>query len=365
MILLAVLVWPPPLFGAGEGMPELWAERDRIGYPSVPRKVLTFYYPWYGNAEVTGGSGRWSHWSGVDEEKGRIASSTHYPVLGPYDSHDPKLIAQHAAWSREAGVDGWIASWWGHGSFSGQALPRLLDGARTAGLAVTIYYETVPGPQTPGSAAADLLRLLEAYAEHPAWLRVEGRPVVFIYGRAVGQLRLDGWLRTITLVHQKHPKPVVFVGDRISQPAARLFDGIHTYNTAGSLRDKNVAEVRAWCREQFPHWVTTARARRRISTVTVIPGYDDTKIRKPGLVVPRWEGRSYRAQWEEAIAAAPDWVLVTSWNEWHEGSEIEPSREYGHRYLEVTAQMSARFKSLAPHNSPTSPKEAGQGGTVR
>ena len=45
-------------------------------------------------------------------------------------------------------------------------------------------------------------------------------------------------------------------------------------------------------------------------------------------VTERWGGETYRVLWREAIAAAPDYVLITSWNEWHEGSELEPSVEY-------------------------------------
>jgi len=41
--------------------------------------------------------------------------------------------------------------------------------------------------------------------------------------------------------------------------------------------------------------------------------------------------------------AGPDWVLITSFNEWHEGSEIEPSLEDGDRYLKLTKQYGPRF----------------------
>jgi glycoprotein endo-alpha-1,2-mannosidase len=47
--------------------------------------------------------------------------------------------------------------------------------------------------------------------------------------------------------------------------------------------------------------------------------------------------------WQEAIAAAPDYVLITSSNEWHEGSELEPSVEYGSRILDNTAAFSREF----------------------
>jgi hypothetical protein len=274
----------------------------KAGRDRAPR-VLTFYYPWYGNPDAEGGSGRWSHWEGVD------------------------------------------VSWWGHGAFSDGAMPAILDQCRKAGIDVTIYYETVPGRKTPESASRDILRLLGKYAGHPAWLRVGGKPVVFIYGRAVDQLGLDGWQKAIAQVNEKYKGGAVFFGDSFSPRAAEVFDGLHTYNTAGALRGKSAEETAAWAKDIYPKWVETARKAGRISTITVIPGYDDTKIRKPGLRVERHGGDLYRRQWEAAIAARPDWVLVTSWNEWHEGSEIEPSVEYGKQYLELTAEYAARFKA--------------------
>jgi Glycosyltransferase WbsX len=35
--------------------------------------------------------------------------------------------------------------------------------------------------------------------------------------------------------------------------------------------------------------------------------------------------------------------LITSWNEWHEGSEIEPSVQYGSTFLDATAEFSREF----------------------
>jgi hypothetical protein len=51
----------------------------------------------------------------------------------------------------------------------------------------------------------------------------------------------------------------------------------------------------------------------------------------------------HRALWQEALAAAPDYVLITLWNEWHEGSEIEPSVEYGSRILDDMTAFSSEF----------------------
>lgn len=307
------------------------------------RKVLAFYYPWYGNPTYLHGSGRWSHWEGVNQQEKQIASSTNYPKLGAYDSHDPKVIQQHAQWSNQAGIDGWIVSWWGRGDFTDQAMPRILEVCQKAGLQATIYYETIRGKKTPENAARELLEVLKTYADHPAWFRWQGKPVLFIYVRALDELGLDGWRKAIAEIRQEYPTGVLLVGDRMSREAAQVFDGIHTYNTAGHLKGRDLHGVRDWCGKTFPQWVALARKEHKIATLTVIPGYDDTKIRKPGLKVPRFEGRSYALQWEAAIAAQPDWILITSFNEWHEGSEIEPSEQWGDRFIEITRIWSDRF----------------------
>jgi hypothetical protein len=53
----------------------------------------------------------------------------------------------------------------------------------------------------------------------------------------------------------------------------------------------------------------------RIACVTIIPAYDDTKIRKPGIRTDRFGGEAYRKQWEAALTLNPDWILITSFNE--------------------------------------------------
>ena len=338
---------------------ESLAQRAAVRHADVPRKVLAFYYPWYGNPAVADGSGLGMSWENLDERTKRIGNVAHFPTLGPYDSHDPKLIAQHCAWSKQAGVDGWIVSWWGRGGPTDRVMKPILDACQKAGLEVTIYYETVPEPRGPDAAAKDLLYVLDRYGDHPAWLRVGGKPVLFIYGRTLGEIGLPGWLAAITQVHRQYPRQAIFLGDQMSAAAARVFDGIHTYNPVGSLAGKSAAQTRAWAKSAYAGWVKTADAQGRISTITVVPGYDDTKIRKPGLSADRLEGNSYQCQWEEALAADPHWVLVTSWNEWYEGSEIEPSVEFGRKYLEMTAPWAKRFKQQPrkPRPQPAEPKQ--------
>lgn len=310
----------------------------------VPREVLSFYYGWYGNPQV---SQRWVHWRDVDEANKRIGNSTHWPSLGPYDCHDPKVIEQHFGWAKQAGLTGFIVTWWAQGDFHDQGMPLLLDAAHKHGLKITIYYETVPPRDKPApeGAVKDLLYLLERYGKHPAWLKLGGKPVFFIYGRALNQIKLDGWKQVIGEVNRQYRGGAVFIGDRISEEAAGIFDGIHTYNPTGRTAGKSADEIRAWAKQTYPQWVKTA-GKDRIACLTVIPGYNDTKLKErkpPRPTTDRHHGQTYRILWQEAIAANPDWVLITSWNEWHEGSEIEPSLEHGQQALKTTAEFAPKF----------------------
>jgi len=308
----------------------------------VPPEVLAFYYGWYANPEV---SGEWIHWRGVDVAHHTIASATNYPLLGPYDSHDPKVVDQHCRWAKQAGLTGFIVSWWRQGSIHDEGMPLMLATAQKYGLKITIYYETVPPRESPAPAGAvnDFLYLLHKYAGHPAWLRVRGKPVFFVYGRAIGQIKLSGWGEVIRRVNQQYPGGALFLGARTTPEAAQIFDGIHVYNVTGKTAHKSLEAIRAWAETAYPEVVATAGG--KISCVTVIPGYDDHKLGRdePRPITPRYGGETYRVLWEEAIAAQPDWILITSWNEWHEGSEIEPSLENGSRELEATADFTPQF----------------------
>ena len=355
--------WFAPLMLIGAGMfwqggraqmeASLLAERAKVRWTKVPKKVLAFYYGWYGNPQV---SGRWVHWHEVDEAKRSIGSSTHYPQLGPYDSHDPKIVEQHCRWAKEVGIDGFIVSWWQPNDFHDQGLPLLLETAQRFGLEVTAYFETVPNNDRT-KALNDVLYLLERYGKHPAWLKLDGKPVLFVYGRAIGQIGLNSWLWVIGEVNRRYEGGAVFIGDQISRQAARVFDGIHTYNITGNTQGKSVDEIRSWAQKTFPQWVAIA-GDGRIACLTIIPGYDDSKLpdrKPPRPITERHGGQTYRVFWEAVLQANPDWVLITSWNEWHEGSEIEPSVEHGDRELKTTAEFAPKFKRLPPRETRQQP----------
>src|SRR3989338_4317394 len=89
--------------------------------------------------------------------------------------------------------------------------------------------------------------------------------------------------------------------------------------------------------------------------VPVIPQYDDTKVRRNlGFTIHReYHGESlYDLTWRIAQTNQADYILITTWNEFFEGTAIEPSKEYGTKYLEATKKWTDQFKTL--HNDATS-----------
>jgi hypothetical protein len=326
--------------------------------PPVPREVLTFYYGWWGTPKT---SGSWTHWSGVQPAAKIIANSAHYPRGGAYDSHDPATIDRHLDQMKAAGVTGLISSWWGRGTFDDKSLDLVMAQAPTRNLKVSAYYEQVPnlGPNArPGAVAeavvADLNYLLDRHAAKPGWLTVHGRPVIFLFRRSVMQLGVDGWWAVARQMARRTPAPILIGDVDLDAPVTTIpvtFSGIHVYNNSDLTVGKSAEMLRSWAAKAYPRW--TSKWRSMLTCLTIMPGFGNA--RATGLpisqqITDRNGGETYAVLADEAIRAKPDWLLITSWNEWHEGSEIEPSVEDGDRALRQTRVIADRFLKLPPRS---------------
>ena len=343
LTMLSMLLFARRIAYAGESDASAVRRRSSIRHEDIQPRVLAFYYPWYGTQTFTG---KWRHYNDIDTESKTIGSSSHYPAIGPYDSHDPEAVAYHVELAERAGIDGFIVSWWGKGDFSDEAMPVILDESQKKGREVTIYYEQVP-EQKPDQAVDEFVYILDKYGSHPAYQKVHEKPVIFVYGRALGQLDIVTWASVIAETERRYTPGLMAIADRLDRPAARIFDGIHTYNFAGAAAGRSPGSVTQMMRRRYSEAVKAAEEFKRISCLTIIPGYDDTRVRTPGLVVERHDGKLYQQMWEMVTALAPHSVLITSFNEWHEGSEIEPSTEYGEKYIELTREWSDKFENTS------------------
>lgn len=261
-------------------------------------RVSIFYYPWYGTPARDEGGYR--HWQQNGAAPPAAIASAFYPARGVYSSSDPRVVAAQMREITSAGVEQIATSWWGWGSLEDVHLPLVLRAARRAGLDVAVHLEPYPG-RTPASIAADIGRL-----------RAHGITDYYVYGAD------DGTPWDWAAVNDGLSGVRVFAQTgRVGFASKGRFDGIYTYDvlTYGGMR--------------FARLCTQARRRSLLCVPSVGPGYDARRAMADGRVKPRRRGATYDSMWSAAIRARADLVTITSYNEWHEGSQIEPARARG------------------------------------
>lgn len=315
----------------------------------IRREVLAFYYPWFGTRSV---SGAWRHWQAPDGTSHDQDPTVDHPVGGPYDSHDPAVLQRHANELVVAGITGILSSWTAPDEFKDQILGKILDTMHARGLRVSVYIE--PRQRDAASAQSDIAYLLRKYAAHPAWLRVDGHPVLFVYYASIQQFPAAGWRAAAdaaaTATRETRP---ILIGDVSPRQTyypqrAASFDGTHVYTMAPMVMGMTPAQIDAYTAKVYPDWQRNAPP---IRCATVIPGFDDRIVPGrplPRPVVERYGTGTFDALWRAAMASNVDWVLISSFNEWHEGSEIEPSREYGDTFLRRNKLWSNAFLAHRP-----------------
>jgi glycoprotein endo-alpha-1,2-mannosidase len=300
-------------------------------YRSFDPMVLSVYYPWYG--APSGPSGAWHQWIPGLLRYG----AAHTPSAGFYDSLDTALSRRHVKEAHEAGIDGFAVSWWGRGSFEDRTFRALLSVADQEYFPLAIYYEAA---DSLDGVVDDIRYILREYGSNPSYLRIDGLPVVFVYGRVVTRFGRNEWASIFERLNSEGLRGVfvadgleddLFVGDGHLDFIYDLFQGVHAYIAVSldpaALREMNaLASVRS-------------KGKNILFAATVVPGYDDSLIRSGGPIRDRQDGAYYRQRWDIAAGASPGWILVTSYNEWQEGSEIEPSLELGAQYLAATRDL--------------------------
>jgi len=195
-----------------------------------------------------------------------------------------------------------IVSWWGEGSVEAARMPLVAKAARAAGLRVAVHVEPFPG-RTPASLAPSL-RALAA----------KGITDAYVYDSTSSP---DGEWKAL---NAQLPGMRLFANTSLPGKAqAGGFAGLYTY------------DVYQYDGSSFPRMCASARRLDLVCAPSVGPGYDaratgDTRFRGRG------SGATYDAMWRSALRARADMVTITSYNEWHEGTQIEPAANVGSRY---------------------------------
>ena len=262
-----------------------------------PPIQAAFFYPWFPNA-----------W----DQAGIYPYTNYTPSLGLYDSRDDAVIDEQLRLAASAHIEAFISSWWGQGHHTDTAFQYILSRSERVdspypNLRWAIYYENESqGDPTVSQIVSDLQYLANNYFQHSGYLRVDGRPVVFVYADAAdGSGMADRWAQAK------------------AQFGSNIYVVLKVYS--GYRNDPNQPD--SW--HQYAPAV--AYDSQLPYSVTVSPGF--WKVGE----VPRLsrDPARFELDVQRMAASGAFWQLVTAWNEWGEGTSVEPATEFGNTYIDI------------------------------
>ncbi len=303
-----------------------------------------YYYPWYHS------DGR--HWDeGYEGETKGLE-----PALGQYSSRSESTIRQHIKWSQSLGIDHWICSWWGPQSWEdvtlhNHVIPQLEGneaGSGTESAAAPkfcIFYESggllgldpVNGIDfdSPGVTTKfpDHFRYLaRTYFAHPQYLKIDGKPVVYLYLSRTFSGDYSLAITRARTAAEAHGFGLFLIGDEVywggpDEERIQQFDAITSYNMHGpeefsGLKDWSIFVER--CEGVYQRYRDIASGLSVGFIPGVMPGFDSREASGKHYPIPRSIYPSFSQMAIRQIDPELNVIAITSFNEWHEGTQLEP-----------------------------------------
>ncbi|KAK6986708.1 glycoprotein endo-alpha-1 2-mannosidase-like isoform X1 [Biomphalaria glabrata] len=313
----------------------------------ISSNVHIFYYPWYKSEIFDGRYGHWNHrmlpnWK-VKYERVQPPhkppddiGSNFYPKLGPYSSSDPKVLNKHMEQIKYSGAGVLAVSWYPPNLELENEEPvdnimlKILDFAQNKSLQVTFHIE--PFKNRSGENIVKVIKyIIDTYGSHKAFYRTlyNGKllPLYYLYDSY--QISSFEWSKALSregqfsLRNSKYDG--IFLGllarqDHMNHLAASNFDGFYTYFAIDGFEYGST----------FRNWALISAEAKKLKLIfvpSIGPGYVDTRIRpwNDRNTRKRSNGQYYRAAFLAALEVKPKFLSITSFNEWHEGTQIEPA----------------------------------------
>jgi len=321
------------------------------------KPVLVHYMPWYASKPV---SGEWGwHWTmnrfNPETMKGngqREIASHDAPLIAPYDSGDDHALECQVLLMKFAGLGGVVIDWYGTAEFRDYAMihrntQRLIAQLKKAGLRFAICYEdqsvkhlVESGHLPKNEEVAEGARAVKWLAEHcfrdAAYVTVKGRPILFVFGP---QHFTKAQWQAITSGHTE--RPMLFGLPHLARNAG--MDGAFGWPPATGGRE--IAP------ESWAEYLRQLHSLDQVISVA-FPAFHDI-YKEAGVhdsygFIDGRDGKTFSETLALALSSRAEIIQIATWNDYGEGTVIEPTVNHGYRYLEALQKSlaaAARFSA--------------------
>ena len=358
--------------------------------------VGAYYYPWYTDEKFQNGDLARNHTLIYH------LNPQQTPKLGWYSQTHPEVISQHYKWAKYAGIDFFVTSYWGQGKNEDNVIRNcMFDNPDRGDIKLAVFFE--PGINLE-NVTSQTNYLCDNYFNRPGYLRIDKKPVIFVYlTRVMSDVNLAAYTNSIrTAARNKGVGEVYIVGDevfggadRFSDKRVKLLDAITNYDVYGNLGELGAsgqyvttANLDKW-KSVNDSWRAEAHSVGRDFIPAVTPGFNDKAVRdghEPKSRKLNNDGNAFGTLFAGLLDSAKstadrNMIIVTSWNEWCEDTQIEPTavapptnvddsnstngftrglyyNGYGTLYLDILRDKTAQFVSAnAGMDSNLAPKK--------
>ena len=313
---------------------------------SVQSGYLTgvYYYPWYGPIDAHGLAGEYVRDFLIPRQP---------PMLNHYSSHDSMVIQQHLDWMKTYGIDFLVSSWWGQNTGEDITLRDfILPVLKNSDIKFTIYYESaylgvdpdgiVFDAEKEEQLVSDFNYMADTFFAHPNFLRIDDKPVVFLYLSGIFSGNYEQAFTRVRRELQTEGYDLFLIGDEVSWdiPSAahmQFLDAVSPYLMVGNTEYDGYTidrEFFADISSLVYQWEKVAHAEDKFVIPNVHPGFNNLGVGGSAFITPRQSqaGAECTSLLEEYVKVMRPFVdpelkmiMITSWNEWHEDTQIEPT----------------------------------------
>jgi hypothetical protein len=325
------------------------------------KPIMVHYMPWYVSQPF---SGTWGwHWTmkafdpnAANTNGTQQIASWYYPLIGPYDSADPAVLEYHVLLMKLAGIDGVIVDWYGTDNFNDYAINNqrtleLLNYTRKAGLKFSLCYEDQTIQQeingnylTAGAALAHaqqtLLYAQTNYFNDPSFLRISNGPVLLDFGPQYFKDSAD-WVKIFSVLNPTN-SPAFFTEDNRLAAGAGAFDWPPMWLSGGGTNRLTAAQLQGY----LVHFEQAARGWPQFIS-SAFPRFHD--IYSEGGASPSYgyledaSGGTLVKTLSLALTNNCALVHVVTWNDFGEGTVVEPTVDYGYRDLGIIQDLRRQY----------------------